>query len=149
VIRIRNTAAHTLLAPIALILTLLISFLPLHNLTHLTNYIYSALNDKKYCIWLFLDLKKAFDVCSHSILRKKLRKYGIHGTKRDWFASYLKDRKQHIDIEGNLSSASTFNIYVIQGSILGPILFLITFMTYTMLLTFLNLCLPMTQLPSL
>jgi hypothetical protein len=42
----------------------------LHNLTHLTNYIYKALNDKKYCIGLFLDLRKAFDVCSHSILLK-------------------------------------------------------------------------------
>jgi hypothetical protein len=97
----------------------------LHNLTHLTNYIYSALNDKKYCIGLFLDLRKAFDVCSHSLLLKKLRKYGIHGTTYDWFASYLKDRKQQVDIDGNLSSASTFNISVIKGSILGPILFLI------------------------
>jgi hypothetical protein len=42
----------------------------LHNLTHLTNYIYTALNDKKYCIGLFLDLRKAFDVCSHNILLK-------------------------------------------------------------------------------
>jgi hypothetical protein len=97
----------------------------LHNLTHLTNYIYSALNDKKYCIGLFLDLCKAFDGCSHSVLFKKLRKYGIHGTTYDWFASYLKDRKQQVDIDGNLSSASTFNISVIQGSILGHILFLI------------------------
>jgi hypothetical protein len=37
------------------------------------------MNDKKYCIGLFLDLKKAFDVCSHDILLKKLKKYGING----------------------------------------------------------------------
>jgi hypothetical protein len=43
----------------------------------------------------------------------------------NWFASYLKDRKQKVDIDGHLSNATTFNISVIQGSILGPILFLI------------------------
>jgi hypothetical protein len=97
----------------------------LHNLTHLTNYIYKALNDKKYCIGLFLDLRKAFDVCSHNILLKKLKKYGINGIALDWFTSYLKDRKQKVDIDGHLSEESIFNISVIQGSILGPILFLI------------------------
>jgi hypothetical protein len=97
----------------------------LHNLTHLTNYIYSAINDKQYCIGLFLDLRKAFDICSHKILLKKLRKYGINGTTYDWFESYLKDRKQRVDIDGHLSSETIFNISVIQGSILGPILFLI------------------------
>jgi hypothetical protein len=97
----------------------------LHNLTHLTNYIYRALNDKKYCIGLFLDLRKAFDVCSHTILLRKLRKYGINGIAHEWFSSYLKDRKQRVDIDGHLSTESIFNISVIQGSILGPILFLI------------------------
>jgi hypothetical protein len=83
------------------------------------------LNDKKYCIGLFLDLRKAFDVCSHNILLKKLKKYGINGLTLDWFASYLKDRKQKVDIDGDLSSETIFNISVIQGSILGLILFLI------------------------
>jgi hypothetical protein len=96
-----------------------------HNLTHLTNYIFSAINDKKFCIGLFLDLKKAFDVCSHQILLKKLPKYGINGLSLQWFASYLKDRQQKVDVEGVTSSTNTFNISVIQGSILGPILFLI------------------------
>ena len=54
-----------------------------HNLIHLTNHILAALNEKKYCIGLFLDLKKAFDVCSHPILLKKLKKYGIVGTTHD------------------------------------------------------------------
>ncbi len=96
----------------------------LHNLTHLTSYIYSSLNDIKYCIRLFLDLQKAFDVCSHTILLKKLCKYGINDNTYHWFASYLEDQKQHFDIEGYLSNESIFNISVIQGSILGPILFL-------------------------
>jgi hypothetical protein len=96
-----------------------------HNLTHLTNYVYRALTNKKYCIGLFLDLKKAFDVCSHSVLFKKLTKYGINGTAFEWFKSYLKNRQQKVDIDGVFSSTKTFNISVIQGSILGPILFLI------------------------
>jgi hypothetical protein len=51
--------------------------------------------------------------------------YGINGTTYDWFESYLKDQKQRVDIDGHLSSETIFNISVIQGSILGPILFLI------------------------
>jgi hypothetical protein len=83
------------------------------------------LNEKKFCIGIFLDLKKAFDVCSHDILLRKLPKYGITGTTLEWFTNYLKDRVQIVDINGTLSQQKTLNISVIQGSILGPILFLI------------------------
>jgi hypothetical protein len=96
-----------------------------HNLTHVTNFICNALNEKNFCVGLFLDLRKAFDVCSHEILLKKLKKYGIKGKTHEWFSSYLKNRIQIVDINGNLSAPKTFNISVIQGSILGPILFLI------------------------
>ena len=48
-----------------------------HNLIHVVNYIANSLNNGKYCIGLFLDLKKAFDVCDHSILLKKQKKFGI------------------------------------------------------------------------
>jgi ribonuclease P/MRP protein subunit RPP40 len=85
----------------------------------------SALNKKKYCIGLFLDLKKAFDECSHPILLKKLKKYGISAKAQNWFSSYLKDRKQKVHVNGTFSSVKTFYISVIQGSTLGPILFLI------------------------
>jgi hypothetical protein len=50
------------------------------NLIQIVNYIYEALNDNMYCIGIFLDLKKAFDVCSQEILLKKLQKMGILGT---------------------------------------------------------------------
>jgi hypothetical protein len=53
------------------------------------NYISNALNEGNYCIGIFLDLKKAFDVCSHEILLKKLSKFGIEGTAHNWFKSYL------------------------------------------------------------
>jgi hypothetical protein len=75
--------------------------------------------------WPFLDLKKTFDVCSNEILLKKFKKYGINGKAHDWFRSYLTNRKQCVDINGSFSSTKIFNISVIQGSILGSILFLI------------------------
>jgi hypothetical protein len=48
-----------------------------YHLTHLSNYIYTALNEKKYCIGIFLDIKKTFDVCSHKILLKKLKNMAL------------------------------------------------------------------------
>jgi hypothetical protein len=73
---------------------------------------------------VFLDLKKAFDVCSHEILLKKLEKMGIRGTALIWFGNYLAGRSQFVDIDGEKSDALPIDISVIQGSILGPILFL-------------------------
>jgi len=95
-----------------------------HNLIQIVNYISNALNDNMYCIGVFLDLKKAFDVCSHSILLKKLSKMGIQGNALKWFASYLRDRSQCVDIGGTFSTFRDLAISVIQGSTLGPILFL-------------------------
>jgi hypothetical protein len=75
------------------------------NLIHLINSIGQAINEDKYCIGIFLDLKKAFDVVSHDILLKKLEKMGIRGTTLQWFKSYLSERKQKVDINGNLSDS--------------------------------------------
>jgi hypothetical protein len=94
------------------------------NLLQIVNYISSALNDNMYCIGVFLDLKKAFDVCSHEILLKKLKKMGIQGKTFEWFSSYLSDRAQCVDINGTFSDFLSLDISVIQGSTLGPILFL-------------------------
>jgi hypothetical protein len=69
-------------------------------------------------------LKKAFDVCSHEILLKKFKKMGIQGKTFEWFASYLSDRAQCVDINGTFSDFLSLDISVIQGSTLGPILFL-------------------------
>ena len=94
------------------------------NLISITNYISQSLNNGEFCVGVFLDLKKAFDVCSHSILLKKLDNLGIRGTTLNWFSSYLNARKQVVDIEGNLSDTVTLDdLSVIQGSTLGPILF--------------------------
>ncbi len=77
-----------------------------------------------FCIGVFIDLRKAFDVCSHKILLKKLKNLGITGVNLKWFETYLTDRLQKVEINGTLSEEKCFNISVIQGSILGTILFL-------------------------
>jgi hypothetical protein len=82
------------------------------------------MNDNKYTIGVFFDLKKAFDVCSHKILLMKLSKMGVTGTALKWFKSYLSDRSQVVDINGHHSRSRKIQISVLQGSILGPILFL-------------------------
>ena len=75
---------------------------------------------------MFLDLRKAFDLVDHNILFLKLEKYGIRGAALNWFNSYLKDRVQYVMVNCSLSEFFTLlNIAVLQGSILGPILFLI------------------------
>jgi hypothetical protein len=83
------------------------------------------INNGNFCVGVFLDLRKAFDTCSHEILLKKMSHYGINGTALEWFTSYLQDRTQKVEIEGNLSHSCHIDMSVIQGSILGPILFLI------------------------
>jgi hypothetical protein len=77
-----------------------------------------------FCIGVFLDLKKAFDVCSHDILLAKLQKMGIRGTALEWFKNYLSGRSQKVEINSTLSDPLNLDISVIQGSILGPLLFL-------------------------
>jgi hypothetical protein len=62
--------------------------------------------------------------CSHLILLKKFKKMGINGVAHKWFENYLQGRTQRVDINGNLSSEQDLDISVIQGSTLGPILFL-------------------------
>ena len=72
-----------------------------------------------------MDLSKAFDTLDHDILLNKLQYYGITGTTLAWFTSYLKDRKQFVEIDGSQSGMLSLSTGVPQGSILGPLLFLI------------------------
>ena len=74
---------------------------------------------------IFLDLRKAFDTIDHQIMLKKLRCYGIAGTAHNWFSSYLSNRSQCCQVDGNLSQPSSVFGGIPQGSILGPLLFLL------------------------
>ena len=74
---------------------------------------------------MFLDLKKAFDTVDHEILLNKLNAYGIKGTAGNWLRSYLNERNQKYFVNGHFSSNRLLQCGVPQGTILGPLLFLI------------------------
>jgi hypothetical protein len=80
---------------------------------------------KNNTLSVFLDLSKAFDTISHTKLLRKLENMGIRGVANMWFASYLMNRKQFMNIYDTTSSLANISFGVTQGSILGPILFLI------------------------
>ncbi len=96
-----------------------------HALIEITETIRQALDDKKMACGVFVDLQKAFDTVNHDILIAKLEHYGIRGTANKWFSSYLNNRTQYVSILGFDSSTKTVPHGVPQGSVLGPLLFLI------------------------
>ena len=99
------------------------------NTTHATldfiKTIEDAIELNQYAIGVFCDLSKAFDTLNHKILLEKLDHYGIRGTANKWFESYLKDRTQYVELNGKRSCSLPIETGVPQGSILGPLLFLI------------------------
>ena len=90
-----------------------------------TEYVYEAINQKKDTVALFLDLSRAFDTVNHSILLDKLELYGFRGCCLNLIRSYLANRSQCVRIGNSLSTTSITNIGVGQGSVIGPILFLL------------------------
>lgn len=85
----------------------------------------SAFEMGEYAVGIFLDLRKAFDTVDIEILLKKLHKYGIRDHSYKMFHSYLSDRVQCVKIRNSMSGFRDVKIGVPQGSILGPILFLL------------------------
>ena len=85
----------------------------------------NLLNTGNTPLAVFLDLSKAFDTIDHNILIEKLHSYGASGKELKWFISYLQNRKQFVSLENVSSSYYQITTGVPQGSILGPLLFLI------------------------
>ena len=85
----------------------------------------SALDKQEYSLGVFIDLSKAFDTLDHQILLKKCSHYGIRGSLLLWLHSYLNSRSQFVQFLGNRSGTLHINCGVPQGSILGPLLFII------------------------
>ena len=84
-----------------------------------------ALENGDCVIGIFLDFSKAFDTVDHIILLQKMYFYGIQDTTLSWFENYLSNRKQYVTYNGIKSQTEKINCGVPQGSILGPLLFLI------------------------
>lgn len=80
---------------------------------------------KKIAVGLFIDLKKAFDTINHNNLTEKLDLYGIRGVALNWVKSYLSNRTQFVKLNENSSSYLDIDCGLPQGSVLGPILFIL------------------------
>jgi hypothetical protein len=104
-------------------------FRPKHSTTNaVCEFISNTLNsldNNQTTLGVFLDLSKAFDTIDHNILLHKLSHYGIRGIALDWFKSYLSNRKQYVSYKGSSSRSHEITCGVPQGSVLGPLLFII------------------------
>ena len=100
-----------------------------HSTSHAINYSVNIINDarmaNKHVIGLFIDLSKAFDTIHHQILLQKLQNYGIRGVAFNLIESYLTDRMQYTSVLGHNSDHKKVLYGVPQGSVLGPLLFLL------------------------
>ena len=96
-----------------------------HALINFTENIRQALDEGYIGCGIFVDLQKAFDTVDHEILLSKLDYYGIRGISNNWFKSYLSNRKQFVSINGYDSGLAEIKCGVPQGSVLGPLLFLL------------------------
>ena len=96
-----------------------------HALLNAQNILLESLSKRQISLLLLIDFSKAFDMVEHQILLEKLNHYGIRGPVLKWLESYLSNRKQFVSINGSDSETSTLDYGVPQGSILGPLLFII------------------------
>ena len=125
------------------IATRIISFIEKHSIISLSQYgfrkkhstymaimklheaISEAIDNNEYCIGIFIDLSKAFDTLNHTILLEKLNYYGIRGCANNLIKNYLQNREQYVQFNNCTSSKKSIEYGVPQGSILGPLLFIL------------------------
>ena len=86
---------------------------------------YTDLDERQLPIAIFIDLSEAVDNIDHTILISKPEHYGVENNELQWFISYMHNRQQYVEIENIKSTTETITTGVHQGSILGPLLFLI------------------------
>ena len=96
-----------------------------YALMEITEKIKESIDNGKYGRGIYIDLRKAFDTVNHNILIKKLEHYGVRGILLEWFKSYLNERKQFVFMNGESSDLKYISCGVPQGSVLGPLLFLL------------------------
>ena len=96
-----------------------------HAIVDIVSAIQSNMDKRLFTCGIFIDLKKAFDTVNHQILLNKLNHYGFRGIINNWFESFLCNRSQTLEINKQLSDAALISNGVPQGSVLGPLLFLL------------------------
>ena len=96
-----------------------------HAILDIVNAMQINMNQGLFSCGVFIDLKKAFDTVDHNILLNKLNHYGFRGIINDWFSSYLNNRMQSTQIGPYISNKANVSYVIPQGSVLGPLLFLL------------------------
>ena len=96
-----------------------------HALLNFADKVTHALDECSHMVGIFLDFSKAFDTINHDILLHKLAHYGVRGNALEWFRSYLSNRRQYVFLNNHMSNMQNINCGVPQGSLLGPLLFII------------------------
>ena len=97
----------------------------IHALIHLTDKTSEHLDSGNFACGIFVDLQKASGTVNHGILIQKLNHYGMRGVANNWFPSFLQNRQQYVNINGFNPSLEHIHSDIPQGSILGPLLFVI------------------------
>ena len=97
----------------------------IYALMQITERVKESIDNGKFGCGIFIDLRKAFGTVNHDILLLKLEHYGVRDNMLNWFKSYLSNRKQYVYLNGVSSDIKEISCGVPQGSVLGPLLFLL------------------------